>query len=838
MKDRVSCLEPHASRRIVCAVFAAAVVMVGFTASAAWTGKTYTWTGDAGDGKWSTPGNWKANGAEATQAPTESDALVFNAGVDDTCIDENFTPTRVYSLTLDTGFGGTVRMQRDFTVAQEYRQRAGTFICGEHIFQCGIYGGTLATVATYGHFYLNGGTFDGPVNQAFRWYSKSHVVDFIVDDVAGFDCSKADFKMYIASQGGTLTFTCANRTFKTFELMQASNENSAKTTVNWLGTNTVLKMFTHAAGLFGGGKNVNYGASAFYLEGDLVLKGYPQGMTGNGGMHFILTNALNQTITTSIATNKSYATAALLIDKPAGTVTVTGDRFNITDASGPRHYGFNVKRGTVDMSGLKWFALSSYNTEFHVWDEATVIWPERVQISNFSCNLRVKDQTFNSLRLHSSDSSIDFGYATTNTVTGWLECNGFGFNGVNDAARYPESTQTGVKPVLRLLGPGINVITNTSTYSGFLNSCKGDGELWLCSDADQVITVHDSRLYLSTIIVDKPADKSVTVESDDGILPIRARGGGTVGGHLKILSGTFYGPTRRIDFSSYGSRFVEGPSGTYVCRGAVLNFTSWDGGTELRSPVAGVICNLSDVSGMPGNGLTVAKGTVLTVTNSFEGVAGNLKSGGTGARMDLSGDFAITGYNFGKSTSGCPIRFVGDRDQHVSIIEDGTNTTGQITVAKTGGKLVLDTDVNLVKGTPALVHESGMVDVNGHRVTTKGEIVLHGGATLGVPAAPEVNELPWVATTGQLTEKNATAADPFAVHLTNARSYFDGPTLTGRVNVFGYGSFEKNTTHDPKRFTATASRGVSKRSKVLDDADDKILYLNYRINEGTLVFVK
>ena len=215
-----------------------------------------------------------------------------------------------------------------------------------------------------------------------------------------------------------------------------------------------------------------------------------------------------------------------------------------------------------------------------------------------------------------------------------------------------------------------------------------------------------------------------------------------------------------------------------------------------------------------------------------------MESGGTGARMDLSGDFAITGYNFGKSTSGCPIRFVGDRDQHVSIIEDGTNTTGQITVAKTGGKLVLDTDVNLVKGTPALVHESGMVDVNGHRVVAKGEIVLHGGATLGVPAAPEVNELPWVATTGQLTEKNATASNPFVVRLTNARSFFDGPTLTGRVNVFGYGSFEKNTAHDPKRFTVAASCGVSKRSKVLDDAEGKILYLNYRINEGTLVYVR
>lgn len=830
-------MENRASSVACRVAVAVGLVVFGFTASAAWTGKTYTWTGGAGDGKWSTPGNWKANGAAATSAPTESDALVFDSGSDVVLIDEGFAPTQVYSLTLDSGFGGTVRMQRDFTVAQEYRQRAGTFVCGEHIFQCGIYGGALAGVnPTYGHFYLDGGRFGGPVNQAFRWYSRSHQVEFIVDDAAEFDCSKADFKVWISSQGGQLTFTCANRTFKTFELMQAGSENAAKTSVAYTGTNTVLGTFTHGAGIFQGTKNVAYGNSAFYLEGDLVLGKYPQGVNGQAGMHFIMTNAQNQTVTTVVATNSGCSTAGLLIDKPAGKVTFTGDRFNISDAGSSRHHGFVVRRGEVDMSGLKWFNVGCYITDIYVRDDVPIQWADRVGISGYTCHLRIRNQTFHHLRLNSSDSRIGACYATTNTVTGWLEDYSFGLNGTSDKSVYPELTDKTKPPVLLVRGPGLNIITNASNaYAGNYSQSGGYGVLVFDSEEDQVVVGGDSRVYLPSVHVQKPAGKSLTVDTTDGWVGFRGVGSGTAGGDLLVKSGIFSGPTNRMEWSSYNSKFQQYDGAVVTNMDATyVNALGWSPSIGIRAPIAR-LRHENNLSSGAGNGLQILDGYTCTVTRLVTTYRGYLKGNAGKALLDVKGDFEVGQYCDGGY---CPTRFSGDKVQHFSNVYNRLVSYRDWEVAKSGGRLVLDTDMGLTNSTTKLIFKSGELDVNGHRVTTKGEIVLHGGATLGVPAAPEVNELPWVATTGQLTEKNATAANPFVVRLTNARSYFDGPTLTGRVNVFGYGSFEKNTTHDPKRFTAAASCGVSKRSKVLDDAEDKILYLNYRINEGTQVFVK
>ena len=818
--------------RVVRAVFAAAVVAGCGSVFAT----DYTWRGGGADSNWSTAENWSPNGV-----PANVDTVIFDAQSTGTSyIDPDFG-TGVMKLTLAENFSGKIVQQRDFIVYHTYTQRSGTFTCGENVFQVGNKGANVSSVGTLGEYFLYGGTFNGPVDAELRWWASQSTTarNFHVADAAAVDLTRTRLYVFLHGSGCNVKMHLCNRTIGSVETFTTSTKsNTGNVAIKLMGTNTVTGTFIFGSGVFSPYDSaVAYGTGCFDLKGDLIVTNSPYG--GAHGGYFRLTGADDQRIISHIATNETYTVPGIVVDKPSGKLTIKGGRLSRSSGGYAANYGFEFLSGDVDMSELKCLTLTCYNTTFKVRDEVKVVWPARVEIGSYSCVFRMRNQVFNDLRINSSDSRINACFATTNTVTGWLEDYSFGFNGTSDTSWYPELTDKSKPPVLLVRGPGVNIITNkTNTYNGNYSQSGGYGVLVFDSAEDQVIIGGDSRVYLPSLEVQKPVGKSLTVDTVGGRLGLRAIGNGVSGANFKVMSGTVYGPTNRMDVSSYGSRFVEGPAGTYVCRGAVLNFTSWDGGTELRSPVAGIICNLSDIPGMGGNGLTVVKGTVLTVTNSFKGVAGNLKSGGTGARMDLSGDFATTGKNFGASSPNCPIRFVGDHDQHVSIIEDGTNTTGQITVAKTGGKLVLDTDVKLVKGTPALVHESGQVDVNGHRVTTKGEIVLHGGATLGVPAAPEVNELPWVATTGQLTEKNATAANPFVVHLTNARSYFDGPTLTGRVNVFGYGSFEKNTTHDPKRFTATASCGVSKRSKVLDDAEDKILYLNYRINEGTQVFVR
>ena len=62
-----------------------AVAMAGLLSVVAEAG-TYTWTGDNGDGKWSTPGNWDYDDgttttSPATTIPTASDDVVINGDV-------------------------------------------------------------------------------------------------------------------------------------------------------------------------------------------------------------------------------------------------------------------------------------------------------------------------------------------------------------------------------------------------------------------------------------------------------------------------------------------------------------------------------------------------------------------------------------------------------------------------------------------------------------------------------------------------------------------------------------------------------------------------------------
>lgn len=119
MKDRASCFVPRASRRVVRAVLAAAVVAGCGSAAAA----TLTWTGEAGDGKWSTPGNWSP-----VQAPAKGDSVVFSGDLGAkgaSTVDSDFTAESVYSLEIKADFVGSVTLGRNFWVTRTFDMSAG-----------------------------------------------------------------------------------------------------------------------------------------------------------------------------------------------------------------------------------------------------------------------------------------------------------------------------------------------------------------------------------------------------------------------------------------------------------------------------------------------------------------------------------------------------------------------------------------------------------------------------------------------------------------------------------------------------------------------------------------
>lgn len=827
--DRISC-------SVLSALCAGMVVLFAVNAVAA---TTYYWRGGGADANWSTKENWSPEGV-----PGQTDTVIFDgqSGTDTSDIDGDFG-AGVFNLTLTANFEGAIVQQREFAVYHTYTQNAGTFTCGGNVFMIGNKGVKISNTDTWGDFYCYGGTFNGPVDAEFRWWSRSHQVNFVVNAAAAFDCSRSDFKFYISSAGGQIAFTCAERTFGSFEMFTPGTENNAKSTCKFTGTNTVAGTFIHGAGILSdtatGG---SYGNAAFNLQGDLVVTNYPAGCAGKGGMTFFFKTPNDQTITTYLPTNTAVAgTAALYVDKPSGKLTVKGKKLLVSSSGTSRTYGLVFRRGVVDMSELQWLALQCYNSDFyHYEDDCAVSWPDRVQISGFTCNFRVRNQTFHHLRINSSDSRLNACFATTNTVTGWLEDTSFGFSGVADTTWYPEASTAnkGKPPVLRLLGPGVNIITNkTSTYAGNYGQSGGFGVLSFEGPTNQVIIGGDSRVYLPSLHIRKPEGKSVTVDTVDGWMGLRATGAGMAGGDILVVSGVFSGPTNRLEWSSYNSVFRQYDGAVITNMDATyINAISWSPSIGIRVPVARIRHD-NDLKSGGGNGLQILDGYTCTVTRLVTSYRGYLKGNAGKALLDVKGDFEVGAYCDGGY---CPIRFSGDKVQHYSNPSNRVQSSRDWEVAKSGGRLVLDTDLDISRnGTPKLTLSSGELDVNGHRVLAKGEVVLRGGATLGVPAAPEVNELPWVSTTGQLTEKYATEENPFLVRLVNNRSYFDGETLSGRVNVFGCGSFEKGTTHDPKRFRGTASRALSKRTKVLlNDAENKILYMDYRVAGGFEVFAR
>ena len=85
-----------------------------------------TWTGDAGDGKWSTPGNWSGQAV-----PASGDTVIFDgtAIIPDSTVDADFGGT-VQRVKLQSTYRGTLTLARSLRVTHQYMQYAGTVVCG------------------------------------------------------------------------------------------------------------------------------------------------------------------------------------------------------------------------------------------------------------------------------------------------------------------------------------------------------------------------------------------------------------------------------------------------------------------------------------------------------------------------------------------------------------------------------------------------------------------------------------------------------------------------------------------------------------------------------------
>lgn len=124
---------------------------------------TRTWDGQGHDNNWSTQLNWSEN-----TVPTSADAVVFNGtSTKDSTVDATFSGT-LTSISINSGYTGTVTLERNLITTSTFAQAAGTFNSGSFNTQYGstftVSGGTYtasSNIATFsGNFTHSAGTFN------------------------------------------------------------------------------------------------------------------------------------------------------------------------------------------------------------------------------------------------------------------------------------------------------------------------------------------------------------------------------------------------------------------------------------------------------------------------------------------------------------------------------------------------------------------------------------------------------------------------------------------------------------------------------------------------------
>jgi len=125
---------------------------------------TRTWDGGCGaDTSWSCANNWSNN-----TRPGSGDAVVFNStSTNNSTVDASFAGT-VTSVSINSGYTGTITMARSLTVSSDFTQGAGSFtaagqtldINGAFALSNGIFTASSGTMTVAGDFTISGGTFN------------------------------------------------------------------------------------------------------------------------------------------------------------------------------------------------------------------------------------------------------------------------------------------------------------------------------------------------------------------------------------------------------------------------------------------------------------------------------------------------------------------------------------------------------------------------------------------------------------------------------------------------------------------------------------------------------
>ena len=267
---------------------------------------------------------------------------------------------------------------------------------------------------------------------------------------------------------------------------------------------------------------------------------------------------------------------------------------------------------------------------------------------------------------------------------------------------------------------------------------------------------------------------------------------------------------------------------------------------QMKDPIEELVYDVPQCRPTDGafrqNTLKLLGSDVLCVTGKLTIAQGGFWVDSAKCLLDVQGDVLL---KRGTILGNVPLRFSGDRIQHYVQEEGVSNFINTVTFAKTGGRLLLETDMDFrVRGYVAagggrtaysdgqaqtfnLV--SGTLDANGHRfiLPSGAATTVSDGFTFALQPLT-ADEAPFV-TTGKLTlpETGSVAVE---VDLPEDASV----ATANPAAVWQYGSL---VGFEPSRWSVVRTEQVS-GGRVFDDSDESMLRVRWRRLRGLVLLIR
>jgi len=534
--------------------------------------------------------------------------------------------------------------------------------------------------------------------------------------------------------------------------------------------------------------------------------------------------------------NLSPRISGMTIEKPSGVKVRVSSKTGyamfgtIADTVAP---GIFIKSGVFDLSAVGVCNYSDKCTTgeqgFQLSSGAEFVAPHLMSIGYRECRFTGGPWTFNDLEMDGRDrASLYFANTTiTNVVNGSL---------------YWHETPPASGGNLLVYGDLVERPTR-----GWGKSLSNPSFTVILGGATSTRIVTSNACYHSfgNIDVAKGGGARVTCEGD-APLSIRGSQNGDGAARLTLRSGTLTLP----------------PGGVQFLNGCRSGITQLDGKLEghadvafvgsnhtkersnymmMKDPIGGFrydVPNLSAWGTVLNNGLEILADYPLVVTGLFEVVCGGFHLPAAGGYIELRGDVSIGSQ---AQLGGPAVRFTGSAVQHYRQEAGATNFYSTITVAKTGGRIVLDTDFDYTcRGDYSASYAedwtsggkyqafdlvSGTIDANGHRfILPYCDVTVWDGFVFAVP----VSGTPDVVFSTKAALTLPAAGSP-VVELTGEPV----PTMARRYDCWKYG-----TVVNPDAAWSCRVPEMVSRPKMKLDEPASVYYLSCHYRYGLRIIVK